>query len=87
LIRLVGCAPFLLVHLPITVLAASIGVWLFYVQHQFEDTSWSYDVAVDQQRLAYLLPTLVPQATEPLLPWALEGLQVAGLATMQGGNR
>ena len=21
-------------------LAASIGVWLFYVQHQFEDTSW-----------------------------------------------
>jgi len=25
------------------VLAASIGVWLFYVQHQFEDTSWSHD--------------------------------------------
>src|SRR4029077_16511198 len=20
-----------------------IGVWLFYVQHQFEDTSWSHD--------------------------------------------
>jgi len=28
------------VHLPITLLAASIGVWLFYVQHQFADTKW-----------------------------------------------
>jgi omega-6 fatty acid desaturase (delta-12 desaturase) len=38
---LVGVKPFLLVHLPITLLAASIGVWLFYVQHQFEDTYWA----------------------------------------------
>jgi len=41
MIWLVGVGPFLLVHLPITLLAASIGVWLFYVQHQFEDTSWA----------------------------------------------
>ncbi len=41
----VGFGPFLLVHLPIMVLAASIGVWLFYVQHQFEETSWSRDDA------------------------------------------
>ena len=40
MIRLVGLGPFLLVHLPITLLAASIGVWLFYVQHQFENTRW-----------------------------------------------
>jgi omega-6 fatty acid desaturase (delta-12 desaturase) len=38
---LVGITPFLLVHLPITLLASSIGVWLFYVQHQFEDTFWA----------------------------------------------
>jgi acyl-lipid omega-6 desaturase (Delta-12 desaturase) len=38
---LVGVKPFLLVHLPITLLAASIGVWLFYVQHQFEQTFWT----------------------------------------------
>jgi omega-6 fatty acid desaturase (delta-12 desaturase) len=38
---LVGVRPFLLVHLPITMLAASIGVWLFYVQHQFEETVWA----------------------------------------------
>lgn len=40
---LVGVVPFLLVQLPITLLAASIGVWLFYVQHQFEATSWDHD--------------------------------------------
>jgi omega-6 fatty acid desaturase (delta-12 desaturase) len=37
----VGIGPFLLVHLPTMVLAASIGVWLFYVQHQFADTFWA----------------------------------------------
>jgi omega-6 fatty acid desaturase (delta-12 desaturase) len=37
----VGVGPFLLVHLPITMLAASMGVWLFYVQHQFEHTFWA----------------------------------------------
>jgi len=40
LIWLVGVGPFLLVHLPIIFLGAAIGVWLFYVQHQFEDTFW-----------------------------------------------
>jgi acyl-lipid omega-6 desaturase (Delta-12 desaturase) len=43
MIWLVGAGPFLLVHLPITFLGASIGVWLFYVQHQFEDTFWTHD--------------------------------------------
>ena len=37
----VGVSAFIRVHLPITLLAASIGVWLFYVQHQFEDTFWA----------------------------------------------
>lgn len=43
MIWLVGYGPLLLVHLPIVVLAASIGVWLFYVQHQFEHTHWAHD--------------------------------------------
>jgi omega-6 fatty acid desaturase (delta-12 desaturase) len=43
LIWLVGVRPFLLVQLPITLLAGSIGVWLFYVQHQFEHTYWARD--------------------------------------------
>lgn len=36
----IGVKAFLLIHLPVTILAASIGVWLFFVQHQFEHTSW-----------------------------------------------
>jgi omega-6 fatty acid desaturase (delta-12 desaturase) len=43
MIWLVGVGPFLLVHLPIILLGASAGVWLFYVQHQFEDTFWAHD--------------------------------------------
>lgn len=41
LIYFVGLSSFLIVHLPILLLASSIGVWLFYVQHQFEDTVWA----------------------------------------------
>ena len=43
LIWLIGVKAFFLVHLPIMILAATIGVWLFYVQHQFEATFWSED--------------------------------------------
>lgn len=35
-----GLESFLLVHGPIVVLTCSLGVWLFYVQHQFEETYW-----------------------------------------------
>jgi omega-6 fatty acid desaturase (delta-12 desaturase) len=41
LIWLIGIGPFLLVHLPIALFAGAIGIWLFYVQHQFEDTFWA----------------------------------------------
>ena len=43
LIWLIGLKAFLLVHLPSLLLAASVGVWMFYVQHQFERTSWAND--------------------------------------------
>jgi omega-6 fatty acid desaturase (delta-12 desaturase) len=36
----IGLRAFLLVQAPITVLTCALGVWLFYVQHQFEDTYW-----------------------------------------------
>ena len=39
----IGIKAFLLVHLPIMLLAATIGVWLFYVQHQFEQTAWEHN--------------------------------------------
>ncbi|MRX49543.1 fatty acid desaturase [Paracoccus sp. S-4012] len=36
-----GAAPVLLIYIPTVVVAATIGVWLFYVQHQFEETYWT----------------------------------------------
>ncbi len=35
-----GWQPLVLVFLPTTLIAATLGVWLFYVQHQFEETHW-----------------------------------------------
>ncbi len=36
----IGVIPFLAVFLPVTLIAAAMGIWLFYVQHQFEETHW-----------------------------------------------
>jgi omega-6 fatty acid desaturase (delta-12 desaturase) len=41
LVWFIGIKAFLLVHLPIMLLAATAGVWLFYVQHQFEHAAWT----------------------------------------------
>ena len=38
-----GLMPLLLIFLPSTLLAATAGMWLFYVQHQFEDAHWDED--------------------------------------------
>ena len=43
LMWLIGPGAFLMIHGPIFMLAATIGVWLFYVQHQFEDTRWAHE--------------------------------------------
>ncbi|MEP5151485.1 fatty acid desaturase [Planktotalea sp.] len=40
IVYFIGWQALFLVTLPTIILAASIGVWLFYVQHQFEDTHW-----------------------------------------------
>ena len=41
LIYFIGVRAFLLVHLPSLLVAGYIGVWMFYVQHQFEETYWA----------------------------------------------
>lgn len=38
---IMGFDRFLLVHAPVIFLTASAGMWLFFVQHQFEDAYWS----------------------------------------------
>jgi omega-6 fatty acid desaturase (delta-12 desaturase) len=62
LIWLLGLETYLLLHLPVVLLGASFGVWLFYVQHQFETTfwerkpDWSHPVAALHGSSFYDLP-------------------------------
>jgi acyl-lipid omega-6 desaturase (Delta-12 desaturase) len=65
LIWFIGVKAFFVVHLPIMLLAATFGVWLFYVQHQFEDTFWDENRHWDRHEAAlhgashYDLPLLL----------------------------
>jgi omega-6 fatty acid desaturase (delta-12 desaturase) len=65
LIWSVGVGSFLLVQIPITLVATTIGVWLFYVQHQFEATYWEHDEHWDAHDAAlqgssnYVLPDIL----------------------------
>ncbi len=43
LIMIIGWKAYLLIQVPIIVIAHSIGIWLFYIQHQFDDTYWERD--------------------------------------------
>jgi omega-6 fatty acid desaturase (delta-12 desaturase) len=66
---LVGPLALLKLHLPIVLLAASAGIWLFHVQHQFEDSywqrdgSWSFHQAALQGSSYYHLPRLLQWLT------------------------
>lgn len=61
----IGLKPFLLIQLPIIILAATIGTWMFYIQHQFEDTyyahgdNWDYTLAALHGSSYYQLPKVL----------------------------
>jgi omega-6 fatty acid desaturase (delta-12 desaturase) len=61
----IGFKAFFLVQLPITILAATAGTWMFFVQHQFEDTywakegEWDYALAALKGSSYYKLPKLL----------------------------
>ena len=40
---IIGVVPVLATYLPVMIIASWIGNWLFFVQHQFEDTYWERD--------------------------------------------
>lgn len=69
MIWLVGWQAFLLVQLPIVFVSGFLGIWLFYVQHQFEDTffeheeEWSYVMAAVEGSSYYKLPKLLQWIT------------------------
>ena len=52
LILLMGWREYLLIQLPVIYLATSAGVWLFYVQHQFEGVIWTRQQEWDYQKMA-----------------------------------
>jgi omega-6 fatty acid desaturase (delta-12 desaturase) len=65
LIATVGLRPLLWVYVPTVLLATAAGVWLFYVQHQFEQTYWAkgkrwnaYDAALYGSS-HYRLPAII----------------------------
>ena len=47
-----GLEPVLLLFLPTTLFAATVGVWLFYVQHQFEETLYEREPDWDLHEVA-----------------------------------
>jgi len=65
LIAIFGFFPWLFVQLIIIGVAGSCGVWLFYVQHQFEDAywergeDWDYTAAALQGSSFYKLPRML----------------------------
>jgi acyl-lipid omega-6 desaturase (Delta-12 desaturase) len=64
-----GAAALLLGYLPVMLVAASVGIWLFYVQHQFEhaywetETRWSFEAAALRGCSFYDLPGLLRWTT------------------------
>ncbi len=65
----VGLKAYLLVQLPVIQIAGSAGLWLFYVQHQFQGVYWARSEAWDPLRVAmegasfYCLPKFLQWAT------------------------
>ena len=47
-----GWATLLAVHLPVVAIAGALGVWLFYVQHSFEESYWVRRSDWDPRRAA-----------------------------------
>lgn len=48
----IGYKTYLAIQLPITIIAATLGLWLFYVQHQYEETYWERNDVRDSLKAA-----------------------------------
>lgn len=47
-----GLRTYLLIQMPVILIAAMLGIWLFYVQHQFEGVYWARNESWDRTRAA-----------------------------------
>ena len=65
----IGWRAFLIIQLPILFIAGAAGIWLFYVQHQFEDSyfeneeEWDYVKAAVDGSSYYKLPKIIEWLT------------------------
>ncbi len=48
----IGYKIYLMIQLPITIIAATLGIWLFYVQHQYEEVYWARNDVRDSLKAA-----------------------------------
>lgn len=64
-IWLMGLETVLAIQVPVTIIASGVGVWMFYVQHQFERTywehtsEWDYTLAAMHGSSYYQLPRIL----------------------------
>jgi omega-6 fatty acid desaturase (delta-12 desaturase) len=69
MIWLIGWQAFVMIQGPVFLISGSLGIWLFYVQHQFEDSyfendnEWSYVKAAVEGSSYYKLPKLLQWVT------------------------
>src|SRR5690625_4331311 len=69
LIWAIGWQAFLIIQLPILFIAGALGIWLFYVQHQFEDSyfeeesEWDFVKAAVDGSSYYKLPKVLQWVT------------------------
>lgn len=60
-----GVVPYILIQLSVTFVSGAVGVWMFYVQHQFEDVywerreGWDFTAAALQGSSFYKLPKIL----------------------------
>lgn len=65
IIAYIGWLPFFKLAIPVTMLSSAAGIWLFYIQHQFEDTHWAHEEEWDRKSAAlygssyYALPKVL----------------------------
>ena len=52
IIVLLGLDVFLTIYLPTVILGSSLGVWLFFIQHQFDGTHWARSDAWSREEAA-----------------------------------
>jgi omega-6 fatty acid desaturase (delta-12 desaturase) len=61
----IGWQAYLMIQLPVMWLAGAVGIWMFYVQHQFENTywvhssQWDYTLSAFEGASYYKLPRLL----------------------------